>query len=495
MSHDDTEADYDMVLHKLQSKITNKTGARLVVVFLDGRTSENLLLALQRNNASRDFIFIGNDGFQPNLAKAVDAILPIKAFTFNIRSSDPEFAEFYAKQSPYRVAGNPWIGEFTPEELGCTWNPAPGGERCRSDLTMRDVKSHKPYNGIGRVTNIVKTYAWALHDLIQDRCPGERDPQRLHTCIEGKLLFSYMTNTSFESQDSLIEYDEKGDVYGDYIASFTWGNDQPKYVQQLTELHSGNVRIAKQLNRSRTYNEVDFGKWNRKTQNLSVSWNLLLWAKDTLPRADNMSGTKDSLPESVCSKPCSVGQYEVKGELECCWECKNCRKNEIVNENISSCIACNSTYWPHEVHRNVCVAIEPEYMPLSSLGISCTLFLLATLGLVSVAVITGLFIHHWERKVVKGCTRELMVPIMIGLTMAYFTVFALILPPTTPTCYISYAGLNLSCCLIFGPLFLKTKRLHMIFQASDKCKKRVKLADSKSMVLGLFFLVSIQVSG
>ena len=40
--------------------------------------------------------------------------------------------------------------------------------------------------------------------------------------------------------------------------------------------------------------------------------------------------TSANIPESVCSKECEAWQYLIQKDPICCWECKNCRNNEIV---------------------------------------------------------------------------------------------------------------------------------------------------------------------
>ena len=51
------------------------------------------------------------------------------------------------------------------------------------------------------------------------------------------------------------------------------------------------------------------------------------------------------VPESVCSMPCKTKEYCVQKELICCWECRQCRKNEIIVDQ-ERCEQCDLTTWP-----------------------------------------------------------------------------------------------------------------------------------------------------
>ena len=51
----------------------------------------------------------------------------------------------------------------------------------------------------------------------------------------------------------------------------------------------------------------------------------------------HFGGNDTSVPSSTCSDPCAPRQYFIVKELECCWECYECRNNEIVIDNNTAC--------------------------------------------------------------------------------------------------------------------------------------------------------------
>ncbi len=104
-----------------------------------------------------------------------------------------------------------------------------------------------------------------------------------------------------------------------------------------------------------------------------------------------------------------------------------------------------------------------------------------------------LFSKNFEKKVIRGSGRELMVPIMVGIFLAFITVFGYISKPTNWSCYISYFAFHISCTLIFAPLLLKSTRIYRIFQAAEKLKQGVKFVDASSMIAFLIVLTLLQV--
>ena len=454
------------------------------MLFVDGSTTEKLLLALSRNNAASDFLFIGTEGFQPKLA--LNQIpLPLRALTLDRRDPDAEFERFYREQNPWRdPAGNPWEGQFTPTDINCDVNDTSGNNSCSQYNTMNDFDTFIIYDGIGRVSTIVRTFALALDRLIQEHCPqASKHKEQLAGCIKGSLLLEYIRNVTFQGTSDIVAYDKDGDILGSYIISLVIGTNATEYnmVDVGTVFFSAEGRNT--VYTSYGYNTIDVGSWDRLTRNLIINTTLLQWA-------DEQGNTKP--PESVCAKPCGKGEVPSKRDGPCCWECSKCRDNEIVLDTLESCRECPQLMWPDPVHLNTCQVIPPSYMhwydPIAS-GLTA----LASFGLVSVILLVIFFVRHWERKVVKGSSRELMVSITIGLTLAYMSVFMFIAEPTTWTCYLNYFGFHLSCSLIFGPLFIKTKRMFRIFRAAERCKTRVRLADSASQITVLGVLILIQV--
>ena len=171
-------------------------------------------------------------------------------------------------------------------------------------------------------------------------------------------------------------------------------------------------------------------------------------------------------PESVCSKPCKRKQYQVKIDVICCWECRSCRENEkIVNE--STCVTCPLTSWPDNDNATTCLPIEPSYMK-SSDTIPIALMILTCILLIIVIIIIVILFKNKDVKLIKASGRELSGIIMIGIILAYFTVFSFIAKPSKASCNISHFGFNLTVSIIYIPLLLKTNRVYRIFSSGKQ---------------------------
>ena len=110
------------------------------------------------------------------------------------------------------------------------------------------------------------------------------------------VLFYQIDLTShFSAVVLYIQFDEYGDLVGGY---------------DITFFHNKS---------GKTVNEK-IGEWSRLTNNINIDKNNLVWYLDM--------ENKGNTPESVCAKPCDIGEFYIQGELECCWLCRRCRDNE-----------------------------------------------------------------------------------------------------------------------------------------------------------------------
>ena len=121
------------------------------------------------------------------------------------------------------------------------------------------------------------------------------------------------------------------------------------------------------------------------------------------------------------------------------------------------------------------------------------LAVLGCAGVVSMLLVTSLFVKHRNRKVIKGSSRELSSVIIIGLFIAYVTAVAFIYEPNIWSCYLNFFGFNISIAAIFAPLFIKTNRVYRIFAAAERCQMRVKLIDTASQMVFAIMAVLLQV--
>ena len=464
LAPDETPEGYDRVVRNLQKHHK----AKAVIMFILAADLNGVLWALERAHAVGQFYLIGSDAFIFDDLRNVRELAINSLYIDLVTSSSTEFEKYYMNLNPWnQVAnGNPWEGQYVPEYIGCSWTIPKGQERsCHDYNNITDFPDFPFSQSPTGVMDAIKAFAIALDELIKENCPDAKIyKERLKACVNGPRLLGYIRRVTFNGYSGDIELDENGDLIGGYN------------IRHVRPDDNGDIILAK------------VGYWSRQNSELTMEESVLRWFK-----SDNSTPVLDlEVPESVCAKPCFPGEFYVRGELVCCWECRKCRDNERVREDGYGCEVCPENTWPDQEEFTTCQPIPPTYMNwLDPIGLG--LVAMAAVGLLTVFILIHIFSKHKDKKVIRGSSIELMVFIKIGLFLAYGTVFAFITKAETWACYTNYFGFNLSCTLIFGPLFVKTNRVYRIFAASENLKKRIKMVDATSQVIFIVLIVLIQV--
>ena len=464
--------DYDHVIQGLRANYR----ARVVVLFVEGSYGKKLLEAVDRAQAKGEFIFIGSEGFSANVIKDLGH-LAINMFSFIIPGGpfmdvpwgDPGFARYYKSLNPWNNAtGHKWYGQYTPEYAKCSWDASQNDSNwCGIYKNVTDFPGFKISNWPVRIMDCVKAFALALHATIHGNCPDVfRGNPLPPSCIEGEKLQENTRKVDFLGYSVKVKFNDEGDLVGS---------------QYMLMIH--------QFTKDTTYKMQGIGMWNYENRTLDIDASKLVWFEMVNGTAIEVS----DVPKSVCAEACKPGQFQIQGELACCWECHPCPVDHVVTEDGRSCRPCETTNWPDQVNHTVCEPIPPVFlhwtdpMTIGLLSIDLIAFVLACL-------IATIFILKKDKKVIKGSGRELMASILTGLFVAYITVFTSFMKPNKWTCYLSYFGFHFSSSLIFVPLFLKTFRIYQIFTAAERCKQKVRFAGTRIILGTLVAVLSIQVS-
>ena len=157
------------------------------------------------------------------------------------------------------------------------------------------------------------------------------------------------------------------------------------------------------------------------------------------------------VPESVCSHACRPSQFRIQLEQKCCWECRDCRNNEIVISNGTTCAECDALYWPDVDNSSVCLPITPtSYTWGHTMGMMCVTASLV--GMALCLVVFAFYVRHRDKPLIKGTTRELSIVGLVGALIAYLSAVLMISQPTTSTCYLSHVGAHLGFCVTYASL-------------------------------------------
>lgn len=154
----------------------------------------------------------------------------------------------------------------------------------------------------------------------------------------------------------------------------------------------------------------------------------------------NSFGELVRIPESVCSRPCGVGESKIaQAGDKCCWICTPCRPYEYVF-NESQCLDCGEGRWPWP-DKVSCFDLELRYMkwdsPYALIAIS-----VSVLGMALTAFVVTIFFRYSETPIVKASGRELSFILLSGILFCFLNTFILLAKPTLFSCSLQRFGVR-----------------------------------------------------
>ncbi|KAI8743672.1 metabotropic glutamate receptor 4 [Biomphalaria glabrata] len=457
--------------------------ARAVILFSDVGPTLRLLDYIDKLNATGHFIWITSDSAT---LTAKEEFLPYKNLVigmFMFLFYAPLMREFYEyiRRQNVTTSSNPWF-KFSYESMfACSIS----AETCNLTLDVVRDGSFGFMNLPTLLMDAVLSYAHGIHALISTRCPSVSAPEAMD-CIQNHSLLSYLRDVSFNGYSGPIRFNSEGDVPGKYVIyQMTWDYATVPfdYGNPASPLRMGLV--------TKEVAFYDIASEDVAYTSTNISWDHLKKVDRLVPLGD---GELDKgIPESVCSRPCVVGEYKIQMELSCCWECRKCRENEkIINQN-TSCEECPLFTWPDpQTGFTSCLNIPLTYPTLSQTLTIVQLFL-AVFGLAITILASAMFLHYRDSRVIKAASRELSLLQLAAIFTGYVTVVCFQSAPTPTSCAALYVIFCLSFAMLYCPLFVKAVRIFRIFQSSTKNNKRPRFVSPQSQVVISVGLICIQV--
>lgn len=445
------------------------TNARVVVMFSQGSEARALMKAVQRLNPQPNYIWIASDGVSPDNDLVDLKDFALGSFFIDLYSTGaPGFADYFENLTPFNT-DNPWMAELWQKNFGCDVSTMSkykeislaGGNtvaNMSSDLCehyrMGDMSDYSPYKKTALFSDSVLTFAYAIEACIEANCPNAyADKSLLRECLNGSKLLKFLQNVTFEGSYGVVQFDENGDADGKYV--------------------------VKQIHKTDMMRVVDVGIWNKATLSLDLS--------DDLQWPDS-----DVVPESVCSKPCDNGQYRVQLDQKCCWECRECRSNEVTDGNQTKCHECPLLFWPNP-EATECVFISPSHLRWSE-PLAIVVTLLASAGLLNLMAVLLVYVRYRNERLIKATSRELSMMTLTGIFLSYIIVLPTISRPNTVSCYFSRLGFHISFAVIYAPLLAKTSRIFRIFSSAKRGLQHPSCISSGSQITLSVTLIAVQVS-
>ncbi|KAK2142344.1 hypothetical protein LSH36_967g00009 [Paralvinella palmiformis] len=464
LSSDYTDDDIGTIIRRIKA---NKD-APVVILFLESIDFQKVFGYVKRNNLTSSFLWISGDNLPSVDGTDVEEVGVGSLYIDHPTGQVPGYKQYVRKLS-WKNSSNPWLPIIHQDFHDCTWDGAVGAGRakpsCQSFDTLSETRN-VTWNEPSKYCDGFTVYAKALHNLISDHCPDyfrNSSGRNFSRCITGSRLLAYMKNVSYDGYTGHIAFDDKGDVQGRYV------------IRQVR----GNVRDG--------IYKYTVGKWDRTTNSLFINRTKLDWSN---ARARNLVKMKI---ESICSRPCKVGQYYQRKEVHCCWECITCRDNEVTVRNMTDCQPCPDFTWPDNDTKTKCQPITPYYLKgTDSTGL--TLLSLEILGVLIAASIVVIYIVKHNNKLIKATSKELSILILIGCMLACFVAMFFITYPDNVSCLLRQSGFHLVVCIVYSPLLTKTSRVYRIFSSGKKGISRPKFISSKAQVFLTTVMILIQVS-
>ena len=463
ITFDYEDEDYDNIIRQLRIN----HAAKVVVTFIF--RLPQFWSAVKRQKAEREFIFVGGDG----IFLSHDEVINIIRLDFSAQKSHPykEFEKYYDALFPWSFLNKPSFietkiqSDLAKSECNTTI-PKGRNDSCLNYERMDQLPGYELYPYHRQIIDGLNIFINSLDALIRQKCPSAfLNKSSLRTCIKGPDLLKKVRSSSSMGYAGKVQFDKQGDGIKDYDI---W---------------------HRQPDGKGGYQTVVIGQWLSEEKKLELNMETVKWF--TLDTTLHPNATQ--LPESVCAKPCQVGEFYIPGELKCCWECRPCRDNEIVRDDFRGCIQCPVLTWPDQTSFTACVPIPPTYLHWLD-PIALGLMTLSGAGLLTTMAIILIFIKYRKKKVVKGSSVEQMATIIVALLMSYANAILFIEKLSWIVCKVQYYSYHLSCSLTFVPLFLKTTRLYRIFAAAERCQQEIKYVSSTALRAFSMILITCVVS-
>ena len=439
--------DYDQIV----SELRQSRKARVIVVFTDLEESRGLLEAVKRANMTEEFVWVGSDGFgfsidyMKELKHVALGSLSLRTYASYV----DDFHQHFETLSPESISENPWLRQLP----SCKNKQGKAKRKCHTKST-----DYKRDPQVSVIIDTIYAFAIALHRLRSENCPTA-SPCEFKSCIRDYDYLQYLRAVNFTGNLGEISFDENGDFLGRY-------------------------KILNFQKVGRSFKQVKVGIWNARNEKLTINESAISW---------NVNGknTNNSVVESVCSRPCTVGEVYTYYKHTCCWECRLCNPNEITRLNSTKCQSCPLFEWPDEA-RSSCEVIGLTHLHWYD-PVALLLTTIAFLGNCLCLIVIAIYLKHNNARLIKATSRELSYTMLLGVEMQYLVVFSLLNKPDNTSCYLNYIGFNMSFTIVYAPLITKTNRIYRIFENGKRTTRQPALISSASQMLIALLLISAQV--
>ena len=364
------------------------------------------------------------------------------------------YDKWFKSLSLSNTAGSPWFEEYWKSIFNCNSTTCPEG------LTFGNDSSYSQNSKVNFSMEAVYAVANALHDMHQTLCNGTpglcagmlQDNGRR---INGRLLREYLRNATLNYPRKVEEplFDANQDRVGGYT-----------------------IYNLQKFGESFRYKEI--GTWHENSLKVNLEKDLE-WAPQT-----------NSVPQSLCSLPCKLGQYRstVPGQ-PCCWQCIDCGAGQV--SDAITCVECPETHKPSD-EKSDCQEMEKSYLKWDHPW-ATVILILSMIGVCG-TVLAGVFYiaFHKKQAIIAG-NRVMSAVIMGGILISFCLPIVYLGRPTATTCALRRVGISVCFSICFGALLVKISRIHRVVNRTTLglSLEKPRFINAKSQLFILSLIVTI----
>ncbi|XP_038059986.1 metabotropic glutamate receptor 2-like [Patiria miniata] len=442
----------------VQSIIDQADTAKVLIMFTQTNHANRILAIMTKLGAQGKLQIIGSDGWGMSIGEIKLGNREMARGAIKTQLPDeevPEFEDYFQtllRASNNSLPGhkNPWLWRYVLRyQLHCFFE-----EGCDTAYG----KGFSESSGVSRVIDAVKTYAYALDEMVIEYClktTNSSPPCNVSEMIvEGDTLFTHMK--------SVIEPESP------YRSMFTHASGQVMQEQYELEVIKLKDSPKKEFELKR------IGVYKYKERNLTIT-------EPNIPWGVPGDAGEYSPPPSYCSRPCEPGFIRTGiGSRECCWECTPCAvRDVVVNETV--CITCENRENPDDARLN-CEAAKPLYIHWED-PVAIVLMVVTSLGILSTGLAFFGYFRNNKHPLIKASSRELSYIMLLGVLLCYGLVFSFFGQPSVATCYVIRIGFMLGFTFTYAPLLTRANRIYRIFRAGKRSTKRPSFISPWSQVI------------
>ncbi|XP_033633354.1 metabotropic glutamate receptor 4-like [Asterias rubens] len=449
------------VVQRLKRNVKSK----VTVIFAIYQVANAVLTEGRRSGLPNNMTWIASDAWGHRLAEFNNQDIALGGLFIDLESNSvPELEQHFKTLTPENNRNNPWFDTYWEHLLSktnCSHQHRARTETSQVSRVQEEemecvVSFHKPgfsSKAVASVFDAVYALAYALDSLLKESCPGGDLQCRPH--FTGMDFLEHLYNVNFQEHGGHFLFEDKGDPPG-------------KYEIKNLQLIDGEYRM------------VPVGRWDamNATARLTMDKDQIYWA-----------GGDVRIPESVCKETCRAGYIPFHLSEACCWGCHRCSQDAIV-ANGTQCEKCPKGMWPD---RNYTSCEPYPEIPLSTNEpVILVVLLLSGLGIVLTVVTVAGMCAHWNHPRIKASSRELSYVNIVGLILAFLTIFPLITRPSKASCSVAQTIISVCLTLTFAPTLLKVSRIYRIFRAGKRSTQRPSFISPREQIVMVSVMVGLQ---